>query len=83
MEVPQDKPVSINVLSVTDTDGPAFNARSHTCEYLSLDTSTSQLDITPNASEAKDPTQESLTADRLQALLQMWKPDPFCKRMSK
>ena len=28
VELPQDKPVSINVLSVTDTDGPAFNTRS-------------------------------------------------------
>ena len=26
--LPQDKPVSINVLSITDTDGPAFNTRS-------------------------------------------------------
>ena len=28
VEVLQDKPVSINVLSVTDTDGPAFSTRS-------------------------------------------------------
>ena len=28
VELPQDKPVSINVLSVTKTDGPAFNTRS-------------------------------------------------------
>ena len=28
MELPQDKPASINMLSVTDTDGPAFNIRS-------------------------------------------------------
>ena len=27
VELPQDKPVSINMLSVTDTDGPAFNIR--------------------------------------------------------
>ena len=25
VELPQDKPVSINMLSVTDTDGPAFS----------------------------------------------------------
>ena len=28
VELPQDKPVSINMLSVTGTDGPAFNTRS-------------------------------------------------------
>ena len=38
---------------------------------------------TPDVSEAKDPTPKSLTADRLQALLQMQKTDPFCKRISK
>ena len=45
VELPQDKPVSINVLSVTDTDGPVFNARSQTCEHLSTDTSNSQPDV--------------------------------------
>ena len=83
MELPQDKPVSINMLSVTDTDGPAFNTRSHTNECLSADTSTSQPRIMPDVLEAKDPTPKSLTADRLQALLQMQKTDPFCKRISK
>ena len=34
-------------------------------------------------SEATDPTPKSLTADRLQALLQMRKTDPFCKQISK
>ena len=28
VELPQDKLVSVNVLSVTDTDGPAFNTGS-------------------------------------------------------
>ena len=27
VELPQDKPVSINMLSLTDMDGPAFNTR--------------------------------------------------------
>ena len=48
-----------------------------------MDTSTSEPDITPDVSEAKDATPNSLTADRLQALLQMQKTDPFCKRISK
>ena len=79
VELPQDKPVSINVLSVTDTDGPTFNMRSQTCEWLSTDTSTLQPDVTPDVSEAKDTTPKSLTVDRLQALLQMQKTGPFCK----
>ena len=71
------------MLSVTDTDGLAFNTRSQTHEHLLMDTSTLQPDITPNVLEATDPTPKSLTTDRLQALLQMQKTDPFCKRISK
>ena len=83
VELPQAKPVSINVLSVTDKHGPALNTRSQTHECLSADTSTPQPGVTPDVSEAKDPMPKSLTADRLQALLQMQKTDPFCKRKSK
>ena len=81
VELPQDKPVLVNMLSATNTDGPAFNTRSQTHQHLSLDTSTShpQPDVTPDVTEATDPTPKSLTTDRLQALLQMQKTDPFCK----
>ena len=48
-----------------------------------MDTSTSQSDITPDVSEGKDPTPKIPTADRLQALLQMQKIYPFCRRISK
>ena len=37
----------------------------------------------PKVSEVPDPTPKSLTADRLEALLQMQETDPFCKRISK
>ena len=83
VELPQDTPVSINMLSVTDTDGPAFNTRSQTCQCLSMDTSTSQPDITPDASEGRDPTPKPSQVYRLQDLLQLQKTDPFCKRISK
>ena len=83
VELPQDKPVPINMLSVTNTDGPAFNTRIQTHQCLSPDMSTSHPDITPEVSEATGPIPKSLTADRLQALLQMQKTDPFCKRISK
>ena len=71
------------MLSVTDMDGPAFHTGNQTHECLSWDTSISQPDVIPDVSEAKDPTPKSLTADRLQALLQMQNTDPFCKRISK
>ena len=47
-----------------------------------MNTSTSQTEIMPVVSEVPDPTPKSLTADRLEALLQMQKTDPFCKRIS-
>ena len=85
VELPQDKPVLVNMLSATNTDGPAFNTRSQTHQNLSLDTSPScpQPDVTPDVTEATNPTPKSLTADRLQALIQMKKTDPFCKQISK
>ena len=83
VELPQDMQAQINMLSVTNTDGTTFNTRSHTCQYLSSDTSTSQPDITPEVSEVMDPTPKPLTVDRLETLLQMQKTDPFCKRISK
>ena len=76
VELLQDKPVPVNLLSVTNTDEPAFKTRSQTHQCLSLDTSTSQPGITPEVSEATYTTPKSLTADRLQA-------DPFCKRITK
>ena len=82
MELPQDKPVPVNILSATNTNGPAFNTRSQTHLHISLDTSTSQQDVMPEVKESTDPTPKSLTADRLQALLQMQKIDPFCKQIS-
>ena len=83
VQLPQDTPVQINMLSVTNTDGPTYNTRSHTHQCLSMDTSTSQPGITPEVSEATDPTPKTVTFDRLQALLQMQKTDPFGKRISK
>ena len=83
VELPQNTPVLINMLSVTTTDGPAFHTRSQTCQCISLDISTSQPDITQEVSEVTDPTTKSLTTDRLEALLQMQITDLFCKRISK
>ena len=42
-----------------------------------------QVSITPEVSPVPNPTPKSLTADRLEALLQMQKTDPFCNWISK
>ena len=80
VELSYDTQVPINLLSVTNTDGPAFNTRSQTHQCLSLDTSTSQPNFTPEVSEVMDPTPKSLSADRLEALLQMQKTHSFCQK---
>ena len=71
MELPQTTPALINLLSITNSDGRAFNTRSQMHQLLSMDTSMAMLDVLPEISKTPDPTQNSLTADRLEALLQM------------
>ena len=71
------------MVSVSKTDGPAFNTRSQTQQCLAPDFSTTQQDVTPNVMSTPDPTSKSLTADRLEAFLQMQNTDPFCKWISK
>ena len=76
-------PTMINMLTVTHTDGPAFNTRTQTEEDPTASNSTVPPDITPDISPVTSPTSKTLTADRLEALLQMQKTDPFCKCISK
>ena len=83
MELPQTTPATINLLSVTNSDGHALNTRSQTHQCLSTDTTTVQPDVTPEISKTPDPMPKSLTADRLETLLQIHMTDPFCKRISK
>ena len=83
VELPQTISVPINMLSVSNTDGPTFNARSQTCQYLTPDTSIIQPSVTPEVSAVPHPTTKSLTADRLEVLLQMQKMYPFCRWISK
>ena len=64
---------SINMVSVSNTEGPAFNTRSQTQQCLASDSSTAQQDVTPDITPTPDPTPKSLTADRLEALLHMQK----------
>ena len=76
-------PAPIILLSVMNPDGPAYNTRSQTHQCLSVDTLTSQPDVMPEVPEVPDPTPKSLTTERLEALLQIQKTDPFCKGISK
>ena len=71
------------MLSVFNTDGPAFNTRSQTQQHFVPDSSTTQPSVTPDSMSTPAPTPKFLTADRLEALLQMQKTDPFCKQISK
>ena len=73
----------INMLSVSNTDGPTFNTRSQTQQHLVPNTSTAQPSVTSDITSTADPTPKSLTAERLEALLQMQKADSLCKQISK
>ena len=57
------------MLTVTDTDGPASNTRSHTRKDSPDTTSTPDPDVSPKISPETTPTPKPLTADRLEALL--------------
>ena len=68
------------MLSATNLDGPAFNTSSRTAQCTSSEDTTSQSDaVAPNVTDTPRTTPKSLTTDRLQALVQMQKMDPFCK----
>ena len=47
VELPQTISAPINMLSVSNTDGPAFNTRSQTDQHLTPDSSTVQPSLTP------------------------------------
>ena len=83
VELPLTPSAPINMLSVSNTDGPAFNTKSCNQQHLTPGTSTTKPSVTPDIASTPDPTPKSLMADRLEALLQMQKTDPFCKQISK
>ena len=73
---------SINMLTASLHDGPAFYTRRCT-QSTSDSTSALPTDPTPHISQDATPTPKSVTADHLDALLQMQRTDPFCKCISK
>ena len=74
---------SVNMLTASSTDGPAFYSRSHTQHTSSSATSTPHQDTLPQISQEPTTTPKPLTVDHLDALLQMQRTDPFCKCISK
>ena len=76
-------PATVNVLTVTHRDGPAFNSRSHTKKNSPYTTSTPHPDVSKKISPEATPTPKPLPVDRLEALLQMQRTDPFCRCISK
>ena len=72
VELPKNKPTTVNMLSATHSDGPAFNTRSRTAHQHSSNGPTPQTDAAaPVITETGNTTPQSLSADRLEALLQM------------
>ena len=74
------------MISATNLDRPAFNTRSTTAQCTTTEDPTSQPQsdaVTPDVTGTPSTTLKPLTTDRLQALLQMQKTDPFCKHISK
>ena len=83
-ELPQDRPATISTLSATNFDGPTFNTRSRNAQHSPSEDTTPETDgAAPDVTDTQSTTPKSLTADRLLALLQMQKMDPFCKCISK
>ena len=70
------------MLTVSSNDQPAFHTRSCT-QNTSDTTSTPDMDTTSQISQEPTTTPEPLTAECLDALLQMQRSDPFCKSISK
>ena len=75
------KPIttSVNMLTAFTTDGPAFHVRSH----IQNTSSTPHQDTAPQISQEPTTVPKPLTADHLEALLQMQKTDLFCKCISR
>ena len=74
---------SVHMLTASHTDRPAFNTRSCTQTTSPNTTSTPHLNVSPRISKEMNPTPKLLAADRIEALLQMQRTDPFCKCTSR
>ena len=80
---PTSTSTSVNMLTASHAEGPTFNTRSHTQHTSPSTTSTPHPDISPKSFQETNPTPKPLTVDRLEALPQMQRTNPFCKHISK
>ena len=71
------------MLTASHTEESTFNTRSHTQTTSPYTTPTPHPDNLPRISQESATTPKPLTADRLDALLQMQRTDLFCKCISK
>ena len=71
------------MLTPSSTDGPAFHIRSCTQHTSLSTTSTPHPDTAPQIPQEPTTVQKPLTADCLEALLQMQKTTTFCKCISR
>ena len=77
------------MFTTMDYDGLAFNTGSRTAQCNITEDLTPQPKadtVTPDittVTDTPDATPKPLTEDRLHALLQMQRTDPFCKHISK
>ena len=71
------------MLTASHTDRPTFNARSHTQTTSPNTTSTPHPNVSPRISQEANPTPKLLIVDRIEALLQRQRTDPFSKCISK
>ena len=71
------------MLTASSTDGLAFHTRSHIQNSPPSTTSTPHPDTAPQISQEPTTAPKPLTAECLEALLQMHKTDPFCKHISR
>ena len=89
VKLPHDRQATVQMLTTTNHDGLAFNTRSKTaCLNITEDlTPPPQANtVTPDITAVKDTPDamlKLLTEDRIHALLQMQRTDPFCKHISK
>ena len=82
VELPTTTPATVNMLTITHANRPASNTRSCTKKDSPDTTSTPHPDISPSISPDATQTPKPLTVDRLEALLQMQRTDPFCRCIS-
>ena len=88
VKLPHDRQATVEMLTATDYDGPAFNTRGRTaqCNITDLTPQPKADTVTSDITTVTDTpavTPKPLTEDRLHTLLQIQRMDPFCKHISK